>query len=686
MRTVYAHPHPYPFLFLLLPLICGIVTGDALLAGERSIISYTLLGLSSITLPLTYYLTRRSRYTFSFTIHTFLTVFWLGTSLCCKHWNDTRLEGEEKEQIYTLTLEDSKHQTAASIRFTSSMTGHRKIHLYFEKDSLSSLLKRGDVIQLRTTVKPFQGKGNPCEFDYPTYIRRNGYAGYAHVSAKDWKLLSHHDSSSLREKAEDCRSFLVERIRSWHLGADEEALLCALTVGERSLLSDSLRETYRDSGAAHILALSGLHVGLIFIVLIGIARLLWHFFRWLKPFLVILILVLLWGFAFLTGLTPSIVRSVIMFSLLAVSTLQYEKVIPYNILFATAFLMLVFRPMWLFDVSFQLSFTAVMSILYFTPRISSLQTVRFLPLRYVWNTVSVSTAAQLGVWPLVVYYFGRFSVHFLISAICVLPLTTFILYLAILCFLFVPFAQPHAFLLSLLNRTLYLQNHILRWVEQLPGAVVENLNLPVSSVWLIYAAGISIALLLPYWAKRFVRPPKSLIFVAAIVAVPVLSIWADYCRPLPKPVLSFYNASSCPAVRCMDNHGNHTVYYTDTARADTAGLRKTMQPHLRHLRLAQPDLEYAASLITCNQYRILPLHTETVTGKILPGKQIDIDFLYLSRGFKGGITPLSETFHIAKVVLDSSLWPSERKELIEECARKSIPCHDLSGQGALTIY
>ncbi|MDD6473612.1 MAG: ComEC/Rec2 family competence protein [Bacteroidales bacterium] len=685
MGTVYAHPHQYPFLFLLLPLIGGIFIGDALFPSEWSIISYALLGLSGISLPLTYYLTRKSRYTYSFTIHTSLTLLLLGISLSCKHWNETKLDVYEKEDIYTLTLEDNKHQTEHSFRFTSSI-GHRKIYLYIEKDSLSSTLKRGDIIQLRTIVKPFQGRGNSYEFDYPTYIRRNGYAGYAYVTAKNWKYLSYRNSSNLRQKAEDCRSYLVELIHSWNLGTDEEALLCALTVGERKLLSESLRDTYRDSGAAHVLALSGLHVGLIFMLLIGIARLIWHFFRWLKPFFVVLILALLWGFAFLTGLSASVVRSVIMFSLLTISTLQYEKVISYNILFATAFLMLVFRPMWLFDVSFQLSFTAVMSILYFAPRISSLLTVRFRPLRYVWNTVSVSLAAQLGVMPLVVYYFGRISVHFLISSICILPLTTIILYLSIPCFFFVPFAQQQAFMLFLLNQTLYMQNQTLRWVEHLPGAVIEDLYLNVTSVWLIYAAGISIALLLLYFAKRLVRPPKSLITISAIAAIPLLSIWADYIRPRFSPVLSFYNMSSCPAVRCMNNHGSHTVYYTDTARADTSGLRKVMQPHLRHLRLTQPVVEYAESLITCNQYRILPLHTEQATRNIVPDKQINIDFLYLSRGFKGEITPLLDTFHFAKVILDSSLWPSERKKLIEECVKKSIPYHDLSEQGALTIY
>ena len=231
-----------------------------------------------------------------------------------------------------------------------------------------------------------------------------------------------------------------------------------------------------------------------------------------------------------------------------------------------------------------------------------------------------------------------------------------------------------------------MQNQTLRWVEHLPGAVIEDLYLNVTSVWLIYAAGISIALLLLYFAQRLVRPPKSLITISAIAAIPLLSIWADYSRPRSSPILSFYNMSSCPAVRCMDNHGSHTVYYTDTARADTSGLRKVMHPHLRHLRLTQPVVEYAESLITCNQYRILPLHTEQATRNIVPDKQINIDFLYLSRGFKGEITPLLDTFHFAKVILDSSLWPSERKKLIEECVKKSIPYHDLSEQGALTIY
>ena len=186
-------------------------------------------------------------------------------------------------------------------------------------------------------------------------------------------------------------------------------------------------ETYSVSGASHVLALSGLHIGFLYALLLFVLRPLWRRWRRLKPLLLLLLVLFLVSFAFFTGLSSSVVRSVVMFSLLAFAGLQPEKPLTLNTLAATAFLMLLCKPIWLFDVGFQLSFMAVLGIFLFYPLIDSLFVVRNKIVAYLWNIISLSLAAQLATLPLILYYFGTFPVYFLLSNLVVAPIAVFIL-------------------------------------------------------------------------------------------------------------------------------------------------------------------------------------------------------------------------------------------------------------------
>ena len=220
---------------------------------------------------------------------------------------------------------------------------------------------------------------------------------------------------------------------------DNLAVLSALTVGDKENLSEDMRETYSIAGASHVLALSGLHIGLLSTLFLFFFSFLWKRWAAFKPLGFFLVILFLWAFAFLTGLSSSVVRSVIMFSLLVVSRLQSEKLLSLNTLAATAFLMLLYNPLWLFDVGFQLSFVAVVSILLIQPKLYSLLSVRRCIPRYVWGLLTVSVAAQIGTAPLVIFYFSRFSTHFLLTNLWVIPMVTLILYSAVLMLILTPF-------------------------------------------------------------------------------------------------------------------------------------------------------------------------------------------------------------------------------------------------------
>ena len=194
------------------------------------------------------------------------------------------------------------------------------------------------------------------------------------------------------------------------------------------------------SGASHVLALSGLHIGFLYMLLLLLLKWLPGNVWGVRLFRAIVIITALWGFAFITGLSPSVVRSVIMFSLLALSVLSGRTGISLNTLALTAFIMLAVHPFWLFDVGFQLSFSAVTAILLIYPRLFRLLPIGNGVLKKVWALMCVSLAAQIGTAPLVLLYFSRFSTHFLLTNLLVIPLVSVIMYSAVILLVVSPFS------------------------------------------------------------------------------------------------------------------------------------------------------------------------------------------------------------------------------------------------------
>ena len=210
----------------------------------------------------------------------------------------------------------------------------------------------------------------------------------------------------LKSIASSCRRRMISLYQKLGFSGDELAVLSALTIGDKTELSDSVRESYSVAGASHILALSGLHIGLLYTLLFFILKPIARRGNIGRAIRSVLLLILLWAFAFFTGLSPSVVRSVSMFSILAMADMVGRQPLSLNTLAAAAWLMLFCNPAWLFDVGFQLSFLAVASILLIQKPIYHLITVKGRIGKYIWGLMSVSVAAQIGTAPLVMFYFS----------------------------------------------------------------------------------------------------------------------------------------------------------------------------------------------------------------------------------------------------------------------------------------
>ena len=289
------------------------------------------------------------------------------------------------------------------------------------------------------------------------------------------------------------RSLLLQRLESSGLSDDQYAVVAAMALGDKSALTHELKDTYSKTGASHILALSGLHLGIIYALLslLVVGR------RW-QMITQVAIILSIWAFVFLVGMSASVVRSAVMLTVYALLAIGHRQKMSVNTLAFTAIIMLLISPQTLFDVGFQMSFMAVFSILLFVPLFYRPFSAEYLMthrvVNWLWGMMAVSLAAQIGVAPLIAYYFGRFSCYFLLTNFIVIPAATLILYLSLATLLIPTMGVLLAGIVGLLNTTLL-------YISTIPGATIEGLHpsvmLTISIYGIIFATYYLLWLTIP---------------------------------------------------------------------------------------------------------------------------------------------------------------------------------------------
>jgi competence protein ComEC len=306
-------------------------------------------------------------------------------------------------------------------------------------------------------------------------------AGLWHIESVSLQHLSHLERSRITFLR--WRHRLLERFQLLGAGDDVYAVLSAMTLGDKSALSRDLRDVYSVTGASHVLALSGLHLGILYFFFVCLIPTRWR--RAVLP--QVFIILSIWAFTFLAGLPVSMIRAALMFSMFAVFSVGEREGASVNTLCLAALIMLVVNPASLYDVGFQLSFMAVISILIVMPFFDGLVSWEWRQhhwlLSRLWDCLAVSTAAQLGVAPLIAFYFGRFSTYFLLTNVVVLPCAYLILVGALI-MLLIPWPLLAAGVLWIVGTL----NRLLELMARLPFASVEGLHPTVLQVVLCYVA------------------------------------------------------------------------------------------------------------------------------------------------------------------------------------------------------
>ena len=400
---------------------------------------------------------------------------------------DTEVDYLDADTVLAMRLLGEGQEREKTIRYEAEVEGGSRVLLYLQKDSVSMPVM-GDVLMVQTQVR--RG-GQLGDFDYGMYLRRQGIAGSCWANRRNWQVIGHEEDRSLLTIAKRCQYRLHEQYRQMGIEGKELGILSALTLGYRENLDKDVQRSFSVSGAMHVLAVSGLHTGIVWGIVVWLLTLggwfkpLWEE-KWKRWLLNIIAIVLIWMYAFVTGLSPSVMRSALMLSFWALSGLLEKQISRWNPLFSAAVIILIINPLALWSVSFQLSFAAVAGIMLIGQKMQRSISFKGRMLQYVGGLMLVSVAAQIATMPLTMHYFGQTSNYFALTNLVVIPMAGVLLVLG-----FGTLAMSWCVIGEWLGVATkwctWLLREVVEWIEGLPFSTTQ-ISLESGSVFCLYGA------------------------------------------------------------------------------------------------------------------------------------------------------------------------------------------------------
>lgn len=376
---------------------------------------------------------------------------------------------EEKEKSYGIIV-----RIYARLSGNVPVPVNGSMMIYFRKDSMITSLLPGDFLRIRCNPKPIAGRGNPYEFDYRFYMENHGIKFYSMSGADDIIIHAQPSHRKLRHKALMIREKIIDMYKKRGISGDRLALVAAITLGQKSMLDPEQKQVFIKAGVMHIMAVSGLHAVILSLFIFNLLFFMKKRFNFLR---IIITVLMLWAFAFVTGLTPSVLRAAIMFTFLQAGTLMKRNVNSVNSVLASAVILIILHPSVLFDAGFLLSYSAVIFIICFYRDFYLKLTFRRWAGDKIWQSAAVTIIAQAGTLPLTISLFNRFPTWFIFTNIIIVPLSSLLIIVGCLVPLTYPFKFISQPLASLLNYLTGLTEMLTEKAASLPLSTIENIGL-----------------------------------------------------------------------------------------------------------------------------------------------------------------------------------------------------------------
>ena len=505
---------PVPFIRLLIPLIMGI------LLGEFMPINGIAYGLFVAVPALLYFAFKKDRnLKLPFGILAFLCLFLIGHLLV--EWQDISKNEDhfhqqlDEEEITWTGIVTSmpllKKNVETEIRLESIQKDGKWIKVsgnlkaYFKKDAENIHFEYGDRIVAESRIRKMKSTTNPKSFDYANYLKHLQIYHTSYVNEDHSILLDKGHGMAIFNWSYSLRNHALKVLKKHLKSENSRAVGFALILGYKEEMTEEVQAAYSNTGATHVLAVSGLHVGILFLIVkffFGFIRRKNKYIPWIK---LAISLFIIWGFTLITGASPSVLRAATMFTFVAIGDVMDRNKNIYNTLAASAFLLLCFNPYFLFSPGFQLSYLAVIGIVFFQPLIYKSWYVKNKLGNYIWTLMSVSLAAQIATIPISLYYFHQFPTYFLLSGLVVIPAASIIMAVGLGTLLLsaVPYTSYiTSFLGDILYWVIWFVNSIIFFLGKMPFNTIGNISISFFEMILGY---IIVGLLMLWLSKDHKR-------------------------------------------------------------------------------------------------------------------------------------------------------------------------------------
>ena len=686
-----------PFIRFLLPLIVGIVLQWNLQIPPG--ILWIVLVISSITTITFFLIPFFERYKLSALSGLAVTLLfialggllsWYKNIQHDKNWFGKKYK-YENALIVTLIenpVEKTKSYKAnASVNYIlendSCIKTKGTIILYFKKDSTLSTLEYGSQLIITKPLQEIKNSGNPGGFDYKRYSLFQGITHQVYLKQDEFEILSTINKNFVQQFLNKSRTKVLSILRKNIKGEKELGLAEALLIGYKDDLDKTLVQSYSNTGVVHVIAISGLHLGLIYWLLILLFKPLQKrkinsiAIGWLRP---IFILTGLWLFSLLAGAQPSVLRSAVMFTCIVLGDSFARRSSIYNTLALSALLLLCTNPYWLWDVGFQLSYAAVLSIVIFMQPIYNLFYTKNKILDLILKLNAVTIAAQILTVPLSIYHFHQFPNYFLLTNFLAVPLSSLIVLGEILlCVVsFIPVIA--IFIGKILSWLIWIMNSYIERIEILPFSLLDGLQISILQTILLFGVAAGFGFWLMEKSKAGLKYALAALFGFVVLRT------ISFIQANNREQLIVYNVPQKRAIDLID--GRKYLFVGDSDLLSDDFIRNFHIKPSRVLHRIEPAINFEnyqqqENLIIYNSKKILTIRETKYFSPL--DEKIPVDLLLISGNPKLYFNKLAETFSIKQVVFDGSCPAWKINYWKKDCDLLHISYHDVNEKGAFVM-
>ncbi len=538
------------------------------------------------------------------------------------------------------------------------------ILLTIPKDSLKTKLHIDDEFIVYEQLSEIKKTLNPHEFSYKSYLEKVGVYQQLYLKSTNY-ISTKNNRKTIYGLAAKWRNKIIENLKKEEFGSDELGIIQALLLGERNDISEETYNNYKNAGAIHILAVSGLHIGILLLILQLILQPVDNL-PYGKKIKLPLIVALLWAFAFLAGLSASIVRAVTMFSFLAYAEYLNRPANKFNILALSMFFILLIKPTYLFHVGFQMSYVAVFTILWVYPILQNFWQPKYSILNKIWQLLSISVAAQLGVLPISLFYFHQFPTLFFISNLVIVPCLGFILSGGIVIILLSLLNLLPNFVAQIYNGAIQFMNIIIAWIAQQETFLFKNISF--DSIQLILSYIIIICLIVMWTKTSFKR--IIVLFVSVLILQSYLLI-SKYQVNQKKGLLVLHQAKETTLI----NQKGSTAHVLSNQKNQ---LTSTLQSYRIGERINTITYDSLKNCYTLLDKKIVIIDSFAVIDTTMK----KVDYLILTQSPKINLERYLNIIKPKMIIADGSNYKSFITKWNKTCIKKKLPFHYTGEKGA----